>query len=440
MGSRVGSQSSVPRAERPHDFALLGLTSLLGTRTSRLFLSARCLVMLCAVLAMWGCTASAQHETRSQEQSDRTSAGRSVGVDTIEEAQVAAALSTTASTTSVPVFVPHLDDILPLPWADFHEMHDPTQDSAGMEITGRLEIEGRCAYIDFLASYETHVEDPKRLVLSLPRGRIQFDPRSNELWIHRRGREVDGPIASGQRISIGGSYGKLRSRPCGNEVIVFTDGIWGCRRWPSTSHPLCEIEEYARLHRVQRDEAQRRFDLFPILQSALDELREIEDERAAGWGLDHGLKFAAWFWLKGADPPSEAARSLADEHDDLEIRVGAAFGYSELVEAQASFADGQYMYLSSNVNDEASEPFELADAVTQSWIDHRENELVVSVDPDQVPRRVAVSLSVGEYGSYPDIAAVPSSLPNDELLATIQRVLERRLDVSLRVTRGLKVP
>ena len=353
---------------------------------------------------------------------------------------MAAALRPTASTTSLPVFVPHLDDILPLPWADFHEMHDPTHDSAGMEITGRLEIEGRCAYIDFLASYETHVEEPERLVLSLPRDRIQYDPRSNELWIHRRGREVDGPIASGQRISIGGSYGKLRSRPCGNEVIVFTGGIWGCRRWPSINHPLCEVEEYARLHRVQRDEARRRFDLFPVLQSAFGELREIEDERAAGWGFDHGLKFAAWFWLTGADLPSETAQAVADEHDDLEIRIGAAYSFSELLEAQVSFADGQDLYLPSDVNDEESESFELADAVTQSWIDHRENELVVSVDLDWVPRRVATVLLAGEYGSYPDVAAVPNSLPNDELLATIQRVVEHRLDISLRVTRGLKVP
>ena len=335
------------------------------------------------------------------------------------------------------IFAPHPDDILPLPWADFHEMYDATIDgmSAGMQITGRLVIEEECAYVDFREDYATYTEEPKRIVLSLPRGKFQYDSQSEELWMHHKDRQIEGPIRVGELVRIGGTFGSLRSRDCGNEIIVGTPSIWGCRRALSVNNPLCETEEYARYHRIQRDEARRRFELFPVLLAAFEELKEIESDRVAGWGFDHGSEFAAWFLLTGLESPSEPALVLVDEHDDLEIRTGAETSYNQLLEAHAAFADGQDFYLPIDVDVDNIARFELADAVTRSWIDPSEGHLGIGVDPDWVPRQVASALLASEYGSYPDAAAVPSDIPNEELLATIERIVALRLDVPLLVQR-----
>ncbi len=339
------------------------------------------------------------------------------------------------------IFAPHPDDILPLPWADFHEMYELTSfDGDSMEIAGRLEIEGRCAFIDFRPPYSSIVEEPSRLVLALPRGRFQYDESKGELWMHYGDRQIEGPIRVGERIDFGSSYGNRRSEACGNEIIVWTHSIWGCRRHFSVQHPLCEIEEYARRHSIHRDEARRRIELFPALQAAFKELRAIESDRAAGWGFDHGSDFAAWFLLTGLEPPSEPALALVDEHDDLEIRNGAETSYSQLLDAQAAFADGRDFHLpiDADVDNIARNiaRFELADVVTRSWIDPSEGHLGIGVDTDWVPRQVASALLASEYGSYPDAASVPSYIPREELLATIVRIIAQRLDVPLLVQRA----
>ncbi len=335
------------------------------------------------------------------------------------------------------IFAPNPDDVLPLPWADFHEMYELTSfDSEEMLIEGRLEIEGRCAYIGSQTPYSSTIEEPSRLVLALPRGRFQYDESSGELWMHYGDRQIEGPIDVGERISIGTGAGYLRSEACGNEIIVSTHSIWGCRRHFSVQYPLCEIEEYARYHHIQRDEARRRFELFPVLQATFEELKEIESDRVAGWGFDHGSEFAAWFSLTGVESPSEAALALVDEHDDLEIRTGAETSYNRLLEAHAAFADGQDFYLPVDAALENIARFELADAVTRSWIDPSEGHLGIGVDTDWMPRQVASALLASEYGSYSDAAAVPSHIPREELLATIERIIAQRLDVPLLVQRA----
>ena len=255
--------------------------------------------------------------------------------------------------------------------------------------------------------------------------------------MHYGDRQIEGPIVVGERINVGGGSGNRRSEACGNELIVSTQSIWGCRRHFSAQYPLCEIEEYARFHRIQRDEARRRFELFPVLQAAFEELREIESDRVAGWGFDHGLEFAAWFSLTSLESPSETALALANAHDDLEIRTGAETSYNQLLEAQAAFADGQDLHLPFDADVDNIARFELADAVTRSWIDPSEGHLGIGVDTDWVPRQVASALLASEYGSYPDAAAVPSHIPNEELLATIERIIAQRLDVPLLVQRAL---
>lgn len=396
-------------------------------------------------LANMGCASDEQGPSislanPSWEEVDESIA--SASMDTVPNIQIAAdvARGTATSMAAHEAYVPHPEDILPLPWADFYEMHTPAKDSEGMTIDGRLEIEGRCAYIDFRVEYETQVEEPQRLVLSLPRGELQLDALSNELWWHYPPRHLEGPIAAGERIRIHGIYGSRRSTACGDELIATTDAIWGCRRWPTTDRPLCEVEEYARRHSVQRDEAQRRLDLIPALQAVFEELKAIEIDRTAGWGFDHGREFSAWFWLTGTDSPSEKAQALAVEHPELEFRTGAAASYYQLLEVQSSFTDGKSLYLARDVGGEESGGFELANAVTRSWIDHGENELVVAVDPDWVPRNVASVLMAGEHSSYSDKSDLPRHLHDIELLLAIQRVIERRLDAPLRVTRGSKFP
>ncbi len=336
------------------------------------------------------------------------------------------------------IFAPHPDDILPLPWADFHEMYELTSfDSHEMLIEGRLEIEGRCAYVASGLPYSSIVEESSRLVLALPRGRFQYDESNGELWMHYGDRQIEGPIVVGERINFGSAYGSLRSETCGNEIIVWTHSIWGCRRHFSAQYPLCEIEEYARRHGIQRDETRRRFELFPVLQAALEELSAIESDRAAGWGFDNGSEFAAWFSLTGLESPSDSALALANTHDDLEIRTGAETSYNQLLEAHAAFADGQDFYLPVDAALENIARFELADAVTRSWIDPSEGHLGIGVDTDWVPRQVASALLASEYGSYPDAASVPSHIPSEELLAAIERIIEQRLDVPLLVQRAL---
>ncbi len=332
-------------------------------------------------------------------------------------------------------YVPHPNDTLPIPWADFYEMHDPTRDGGGMDISGALVIDGRCVYLDLRPDYEFIVAEPERLVLSLPRGRFQYDSKSGELWMHHRTGEVEGPLVVGQRVSVGGIYGG-RSQACENEIIVASDTIWGCRRWPTANYPLCEIEEYARYRRVQRDEAQRRFDLFPVLQAAFEELRQIEADRAAAWGFDHGLDFVAWFALTGPEPPSDAAQALAGEYDDLEIRIGATTNFAQLTEAMEHFADGQQFFLPNARNADDVGSFELGRAVTKVWVDHPNNRLAIAIDPDWIPRQVAAVMLGIEQDAYSDTTRIR----REEVLAVIEEFIMQRLHVPVGVAWALRSP
>ncbi len=397
-----------------------------------------CFGTLLVISLILGCASTEQSAEIYQEDSGITQSSETVfnRSTQVESTEVAA-----APIDTLPINVPHPEDVLPLPWADFNEMHAPGGDYNGMGITGRLEIEDRCVYLDFRASYDTYTQEPQRLVLSLPRDRIQYDPASGELWVHYSGGKLEGPIVSGQRVGTGGSYGG-RSQLCDNEVLATVSGLRGCRRVPTVNHPLCEIEEYARLHRIQRDEAQRRFVLFPTLLGAIEELREIEAVRTAGWGFEHKPEFLAWFRLTDNDPPSETSRTLTDKYEELEIRTGATFSYKQLLEAQRLFADGHDLCLPQDTNDKELHCFELASAVAQTWIDHGKNELVVAVDFDRLPRRIASSVlaAEAEHDGYLDAGAILSHISTDELLAAVGHIIEQQLDVPLRVVRGVKFP
>ena len=123
---------------------------------------------------------------------------------------------------------------------------------------------------------------------------------------------------------------------------------------------------------------------------------------------------------------------LADEHEELEIRVGATTSYSRLLAAHEAFADGQGFFVSDEERTGAATRFMLSNAVANSWIDHSENGLVIAVDPRWVPRQVAAVVLTGNPDGYSSMDIVP----HEELLVTIQGIVEQRLGVPVRVMRA----
>ncbi len=391
------------------------------------------------VLGVWlfvaGCTSTGPRTETPSNDLELVRDGAHANVESVGPVQSRLPTEPIPVPTTTTDYVLHPDDTLPIPWADFYEMHDPTTDGEGMDISGTLVIDGRCVYLDLRPDYEFAVAEPERIVLSLPRGSLQYDSKSGELWMHHRAGQIEGPLVTGQRVSVGGTYGS-RSQACENEIIVATDTIWGCQRWPTANHPLCETEEYARHRRVQRGEAQRRFDLFPVLQAAFEELRRIETDRAAAWGFDHGLNFVAWFALTGPELPSDAAQALAGDYDDLEIRIGATMSFAQLTKALENFADGQQFFVPDVNNTDDAESFELGRAVTKVWIDHPNNRLAIAIDPDWIPHQVAAAVLDIEQNDYSDTAHIR----HEEVLAAIEEFIERRLHVPVGVLWALKIP
>lgn len=233
-------------------------------------------------------------------------------------------------TDATPQWMPNADSILPLPWADFHEMHERHggSDSDLMETNGTLRIEGRCLYLDERRREQHRPDDPLRWVLSLPRGLVQYDHSERAIWIHRRLGPV-GPFAAGDEIIIGdASWSMVRSAACGNHRILHAPSIELCS---DRHHHACSIAAYSSTHRVLPSEAQRRLQRIPEMERLLAELHHAEPVRTAGWGIDRadlhsqvGESFVAWVWLTGDDPPNPRAQAIAAAHPDIEIRTGAS--------------------------------------------------------------------------------------------------------------------
>lgn len=354
---------------------------------------------------------------------------------------------TSAATFSAPdnaesLWMPREGNVLPLPWADFHEMYQRRSgtDSDLMETSGTLRIEGKCLYLDELPTEQDRPHDERRWVLSLPNDLVQYDETSGELWFHRR-IHVLGPFLSGNEVVASDiSWGRDRSAECGNHRIVSAGSIDDCPYLSDKYRRPCSVAAYSATHGWLPDEASRRLDRIVEMEVVLTELRGAEPHRTAGWGIDQadlytkvGDSFVAWLWLTGDDPPGEELREIAGEHQDVEIRTGASTSYASLLAAQEAFAEGTSVDLELiSPGGEVAE-FDLSRAVAWTWINHRSNVLEIGIDRRWIPHEVASVLLTGDLDAYDD-SRWP---PEEELYAKIAEGLRDHIDVPFVVVWGL---
>lgn len=341
------------------------------------------------------------------------------------------------STSSAPpeaesLWVPDAEWVLPLPWANFHEMHErrPGSDSELMETSGTLQIDGKCLYLDELSIEPRRPGDPLRWVLSLPNDLVQYDDSDEALWVHRRLGPV-GPFVTGDEIIVGDiSWGSRRSSVCGDHQILHApESIELC----SSRHRYsCSVSSYSSIYGVPPSEAERRLDRIPQMKAVLAELRDAEPQRTAGWGVDRadpfiriGESFVAWLWLAGDDPPSPQAQALATAHPDIELRTGASVTYAQLRSAQQQFAGGNDIYLPRDTLDGAVQAIELSETVAWTWINHRSNALEIAIDTYRIPHDVGSVMLTGDPTFYDDNRWPP----RDELFAAIADDVQARVDV-----------
>ncbi|MDE0496061.1 MAG: hypothetical protein OXH86_01795 [Acidimicrobiaceae bacterium] len=355
---------------------------------------------------------------------------------------MASAVTLSAPEDAESLWVPREENVLPLPWADFHEMYQRRSgtDSDLMETNGTLRIEGKCLYLDELPAEQYRPHDEQRWVLALPNDLIQYDETSGELWFHRR-IHVLGPFLSGDEVVASDiSWRRARSSECGNHRIISAGSIDDCPYLSDKYRRACSVAAYSATHGWLPDEASRRLDRIVEMEAVLAELREVDPHRTAGWGVDQadlytkiGDSFVAWLWLTGDDPPSQELRKIAAEHPDVEIRTGASTSYEALHAAQEAFAkrtsvDLPLVTLGSNVDE-----FDLSRVVAWTWINHRSNVLEIGIDRRWIPHEVASVLLTGDPDAYDD-SRWP---PENELYAKIAEVLRDHIDVPFVVAWGL---
>ena len=340
------------------------------------------------------------------------------------------------------LWAPREENVLPLPWADFHEMYErrPGTDSDLMETSGTLRIEGKCLYLDELPTEQYRPHDELRWVLALPNDLVQYDETSGELWFHRR-IHVLGPFLPGNEVVASDiSWRRTRSSECGNHRIISAGSIDDCPHLSDKYRRACSVAAYSATHGWLPDEASRRLDRIVEMEALLAELREVESHRTAGWGIDQadlytriGDSFVAWLWLTGDDPPSEELRDIAGEHQDVEIRTGASTSYAALLTAQQAFGEGTSVDLKLiSLGGEVAE-FDLSRAVAWTWINHRSNVLEIGIDRRWIPHEVASVLLTGDPDVYDD-SRWP---PEEELYAKIAEGLRDHIDVPFVVVWGL---
>ncbi len=307
--------------------------------------------------------------------------------------------------------------MLPLPWADFDEMYEPIphQSWADISALGKPRLEGRCLYIivdgDMTSEYRYSGLPPEQLrrqyVMVLPRGWVQFDPDSLEIWVHGPDWR-EGPIGVGddaQRVEISGPLGGLRSERCGGYPKVLSNYVSPCGRIPGRfDYPMCAVESYAFAQRIPQKEAHRRLAQLPVLEQAVEQILNLEQERVAGFGLEHsdpnqgelpnqGGRMTAWVALAGDDVPSTETQELVGAHDYLEVRTGAPESAAVLMTAQRQFADGRGVFLPRDVYEIPPQSIELADAVAWTWVDHEAGVLEIGIHDPLVPQRSLLSLN-----------------------------------------------
>lgn len=358
---------------------------------------------------------------------------------TTSQASLAKSISDVSSRDiSHPELEPSPSRPLPLPWADFAEMHEPNLDvnmsATGWPESGFLIIEDDCVYLELVDFEEPYPSEHRRVALSFPRGWTQYDSDTGKIFVHQRSGFVYGPFVSGDFVSTPAALSRGLSDTCDDRQVLSTWDVAPCAGNYTRHRIRCPHQQYSTRYEVVPSEARRQLALIPELQGVLERLRAIEHQRFAGWGIDRNAAngaYGAWLWLTGPSPPSEAAQRLADEHGDVELRTGAEFSYEELERALMEFDSGSEFYLPpSNTSVRGYSRLELRSIVLRSYVDHRANRLEVAIDTLRIPRPVGSAVLTGDASAIAD----RHQISRDELEAVIGDVLAQHLEVPVRVT------
>ena len=173
-------------------------------------------------------------------------------------------------------------------------------------------------------------------------------------------------------------FGLLAAAGLAAALLSVQPGAAGAAAAPDPGPPPVDlaVTSYASDYSVSLTEAQRRLDRIQPIQEILASIRDLEDARLAGWGIDHGSNFGGWVWLTGDDAPGAAAAAIADAHADVEIRTGADHSYVELLAVQQRlFRNGAV----GRVNDGPGSG--VAAMVTFTGIDMAANAINIGIDP-----------------------------------------------------------
>lgn len=327
---------------------------------------------------------------------------------------------------------------LSLPWADFAEMHEPNLDAnldgIGWPESGFLAIDGDCVYLELVDFEEPFPSEHRRIALSFPRGWTQYDSDSDEIFVHQRSGLVYGPFASDNFVSAESGMSLALSDTCDDRLILRAWDVAPCIGNYTRHGIWCPEQQYSMRYGVFPSEARQQLASIPELQGLLEQLRDIEEHRFAGWGIDRdGAEgtYLAWLWVTGSGPPSDAAQRLADEHDDVELRIGAERTYEELDQALMQFNSGSEYYLPLSDTSYLRYPqLELRSVVRRSYVDHRANRLEIAIDSLGISRPVASAVLTGNARTI----ANRNDVSREELEAVIGDLLTQHLGVPVKVT------
>ncbi len=217
--------------------------------------------------------------------------------------------------------------------AEFRIMHIPTEDYDNMGLPGYLRIEDDCVYLDSFHSPEPGLSSSLRSVLSFPRSRTRYDVARERIYFVEDDGSARGPFEDGDFVLAGGSPRELTDEVCIGQAAFVSHGLSRCDK--SSRPRLCTDSDYASLFALDESEAQCRLDRIPELVSLLDELRVIEADRVAAWGICHRPFFGARLFLIGGTEPSEIAQAVVEGYDDIRILVGASDRHRDLMKTPA---------------------------------------------------------------------------------------------------------
>ena len=217
--------------------------------------------------------------------------------------------------------------------AEFRGMHIATADYDSMLLPGYLRIEDDCVYLESLYAPDPALSNPLLSVMSFPRGRTRYDVARGRIYFLESDGSARGPFEDGDYVLAGGSPRELSDEFCSGQEAFVSHGLSRCDN--NSRHRLCADRDYASLFALDVREAQHRLDRIPQLVSLLDELRVIEADRVAAWGICHRPFFSARLFLIGRTEPSEIAQAVVEGHDDIQILVGASAQHRDLMKTPA---------------------------------------------------------------------------------------------------------